>query len=239
MVTAFDPEGDPYSRESFERLHGRSESIAFAGPWSRRNPSGSDPLRLEWSRRALGTLDGFEVQRLGEIVPIARMRGELGLDGNPDRSLARRMPASVTEVVENWSVTPPTPGAADNDLDGLADAWESEHLLDGHSAQGVDGAAGDPDADGFTNEMEAYNRTNPRDSESRFGVVTLPGSGPGELVMTWAAPAADAYVVEQRDPDGTGRWTARVSGTIPKSGRTAVRLVVEPTSSALFRVRLR
>jgi hypothetical protein len=49
----------------------------------------------------------------------------------------------------------------DRDGDGLPDDWETEHGLDPESAEGDDGADGDPDGDGLTNIEEFAAGTDP------------------------------------------------------------------------------
>jgi uncharacterized protein len=58
----------------------------------------------------------------------------------------------------------------DTDGDGLPDGWEFYHGLDPLSADGDDGADGDPDGDGFTNEEEYQRGSHPLIPE---------GQGPG------------------------------------------------------------
>lgn len=55
---------------------------------------------------------------------------------------------------------------ADTDGDGLPDAWEVQYSLNPKSAQGINGAAGDPDRDGLPNGDEFANLTHPRRADS-------------------------------------------------------------------------
>jgi hypothetical protein len=61
--------------------------------------------------------------------------------------------------------------SADDDGDGLPNAWEEQYNLDPNSALGADGATGDPDGDGIDNLTEYYLGTNPTatSSESSSG----------------------------------------------------------------------
>lgn len=54
------------------------------------------------------------------------------------------------------------PLAADSDNDTLPDWWEVAQGLNPNSSVGPDGAAGDPDGDGFTNKQEFDGQSNPK-----------------------------------------------------------------------------
>ena len=74
----------------------------------------------------------------------------------------------------------------DADDDGLPDAWEFVHALafgGAGAGTGGNGAAGDPDADGFTNAQEWKAGTDPMSSTSR------PSFGPKPVGSVVAAPA--------------------------------------------------
>lgn len=55
---------------------------------------------------------------------------------------------------------------ADSDGDGLPDAWETQYNLNPNNANGIHGAAGDPDRDGLPNSDEFANGTNPRRADT-------------------------------------------------------------------------
>lgn len=60
------------------------------------------------------------------------------------------------------------PPRADVDTDGLPDDWETRFGLDPSSGAGVNGASGDPDADGVTNADELQRGTHPRGLVKRY-----------------------------------------------------------------------
>lgn len=242
VVTAFDPLSDPYSRDSFLALHGRVRggAIEFAGPWRRPDVPGTGMLRLAWAARLNSEPpDTFQTRELVELVPLDAIRSSLVLDGRPEAGLVRRIPVGLADEAGSWIVAPSTPGEVDADVDGLDDEWEAANQLNPNSGSGDDGAGGDPDADGFSNELEAYNRTDPRDPADHLRAVPLPGSGPGELVLTWAAPAGRAYAVEQLVSGGAGTWEERASGVMGADSRGVVRMAVATSSAVFFRVLLR
>ncbi len=54
----------------------------------------------------------------------------------------------------------------DTDLDGMTDMWELANGLDPESAEGDDGADGDPDSDGYRNLEEFAYLTDPQSDQS-------------------------------------------------------------------------
>ncbi len=90
-----------------------------------------------------------------------------------------------------WTVTP---SFADDDGDGMADSWESDHGLD----PTVDDSLGDPDADGVSNLDEWLAGTDPQ----VFGgpTVPVPDDPVGGHEIATATPTLT--VANATDPDG-------------------------------------
>ncbi len=73
----------------------------------------------------------------------------------------------------------------DSDGDGMDDYWETANGLDPYSAEGDDGADGDPDGDGSRNLDEYGVKTHPRDWHSAFRVVEMRRGN--SVVLEWEA----------------------------------------------------
>lgn len=91
------------------------------------------------------------------------------------------------------------PDEADSDGDGLLDGWEVIHQLDPLAGAKHDGAHGDPDDDGFTNESEQVAGTDPRDASSvlRIGFE----DGAGRFRIWWSTVEGRTYHLQvSEDP---------------------------------------
>lgn len=89
-----------------------------------------------------GLPDGWEIRH--GLNPLSAEDGD-GAAGNPDRD-------GLTNAQELAMGTRPT--CPDSDGDALPDGWEVHYGLDPLSAEGEDGAGGDPDGDGLPNVEE-------------------------------------------------------------------------------------
>jgi hypothetical protein len=106
------------------------------------------------------------------------------------------------------------PLVSDSDSDGLPDSWEVQYSLDPRSATGDDGASGDPDKDGYTNQQEYLANTNPRVAESD-------GDGDG-LPTAWETanglnPADGQDAAQDTDNDGLTNAQEFGRGTNPRN----------------------
>jgi hypothetical protein len=126
----------------------------------------------------------------------------------------------------------------DDDGDGLPDAWEITYTLDPLDATGINGAAGDPDADSLTNAGELAAGTDPRNPDTDgdtildsadlaplvadalppTGVIVPATSTGNQVLIQWSGvttPGA-TYVVEELLSDGV-----TVNQTSPELGGTS------------------
>jgi hypothetical protein len=106
--------------------------------------------------------DGWEVQH--GLDPISAV-GANGASGDPDHD-------GLTNAQEYAAHS--NPHNADSDGDGLPDGWEVQYGLSPLSAVGDDGATGDPDHDGRTNEQELVDGTNPMIANAQMFWLYLP-----------------------------------------------------------------
>lgn len=95
---------------------------------------------------------------------------------------------------------------ADDDNDGLPDTWEATYGFDPFSATGHDGAAGDPDGDGLTNEQEFNAGTSPIDAGSALRVLEIATSG-ADVIVTFTSVATKSYRLERKTDLLDASWT--------------------------------
>jgi hypothetical protein len=139
-----------------------------------------------------------------EQVSFSNAAPGQALQAEPGRALVRRDAARFSDDPANWSVSFPNPGDADSDGDGLPDAWEARHGLDSASANGEQGANGDPDHDGFSNLQELLSGTGPRDPSSHLSLEAV--AAPGVVQLSFPMSPGRAYTLEYRDSLVQGPW---------------------------------
>jgi hypothetical protein len=108
------------------------------------------------------------------------------------------------------------PDNPDWDEDGLSNTWELAYGLDPYSAEGENGAIGDPDVDGMNNADEFSAGTNPRDAASRLE-AHLSSLGVDQFTLTWSAVIGKRYQVQR----SVGSLTNFVDLPDPNLPRTA------------------
>ena len=83
----------------------------------------------------------------------------------------------------------------DEDADELPNGWERDHGLDPRSADGDDGAVGDPDGDGMDNRAEFISGTDPRDPASTLK-MRVEESGSDHVLLSWTAVIGRRYQLQ-------------------------------------------
>ena len=143
---------------------------------------------------------------LGLFAPTARRAGAeamLQLFNLSWNEVAAKIPEATRLVRVTLT------GVADTDGDGLPDFWEIQNGLSPTNSTGIDGVAGDPDGDGFTNLQEYLAGTDPWDANSLLKIIDLAGAG---RVITWnSIPGRNYQVFATTNVNGA--FTA-LSGTL-------------------------
>jgi hypothetical protein len=94
----------------------------------------------------------------------------------------------LADIIEK-TLTHTNPNEPDTDHDGLPDGWEVANGLDPNDSNGVNGASGDPDGDGYTNMQEYLGGSNPR----------LTGSVPAQppLITAFSPSGSSLFILEE------------------------------------------
>jgi hypothetical protein len=113
-------------------------------------------------------------------------------------------------VLDSFEIgTDPGP---DSDGDSLRDAWETAHNLDPLSATGRNGASGDQDGDGQSNQAESIAGTRPDDPRSALTLQAVATDG-SSLELNWTSVPGKRYGVSLSQ-DLTG-WSRLMDGAQP------------------------
>ncbi len=93
-------------------------------------------------------------------------------------------------------------GGADNDHDGMPDAWETAMDL----SPFTDDADEDPDGDGLSNLEEYLAGTDPLDASSCLKLTAT--AVPGAIHLAFRAAAGRSYTIQYRNGYGAGLWSS-------------------------------
>jgi hypothetical protein len=112
---------------------------------------------------------------------------------------------TFTFTVNDGTVNSPTgtisivvQALTDDDLDGMPDAWETEH--------GVSDPNDDPDGDGFTNAQEYAANTDPQSPASALRITGIAQDSSGQTTIVWDSVAGVRYRVQYSDGDASGNF---------------------------------
>jgi hypothetical protein len=148
-------------------------------------------------------------------------------------SVAWQAPGEARQVIPAQQLEPYLDDAQDQDLDGLADAWEQSFGLSSDffsGAEGDNGAYADPDEDGFNNLLEAQSSGDPFSAGGNAAYVSrdiwtgLPGGKLKDLTASavFPKPANDSSLISSALNFGNygDNYGQRIKGLIvpPKSG---------------------
>lgn len=123
----------------------------------------------------------------------------------------------------------------DDDNDGLPDWWELMYALSPTNATGIDGASGDKDGDGASNEDELAAGTNPDDATDKL-VVRLRDSS-GNMLAEWGAKVDKDYQLEYTDDLMPPVWSvAGARKTALSTNQTEIDYSSSSETSRFYRV---
>lgn len=183
----------------------------MTGPWRGRLANEGERIRL--TRPGPRVLDADGRWRTPHLlVEQVDYRPEApwpAAAGGSGLSLQRRELAGYGNDPVHWMPASPSPlgplgaGAGDLDGDGLPDEWEWRHGLNLASAEGADGAEGDPDDDGLTNREEFLRGSDPTQTTLLFRRLWVQGD---RVYLSFYATAGRLYRVEYSDELAGGDW---------------------------------
>ncbi len=217
LVVGFSPAKDPFAESAFRARYGLDASVPLFGPW--RNALNNDTETLQLVKPSLP--EGANTQRgayvvVDQVAYSADPPWPEGASGT-GLSITRKGAFGYGDDPSNWYSATATPGDADEDADGLPDAWERLHGLDAADPAGPNGGGGDPDGDGFNSRQEYLNRTDPSLRASFLALRAYPG-GEGVVHFTFASPPGRSFLLQTRPSLTSGTWQPLRSLLMPAAG---------------------
>lgn len=218
LVVNFDPLQEDGPAAAFRAKFNVPTDVKLFGPWVGTLNNAGETVQLQQPDEPVGAPAPNE----GE-VPFVTSESIAYQPVTPwptgavesGKSLQRLRSLNFGDEPANWETANPTAGRvnnpgdtittdADADADGLPDDWEAQYNLSTSSGTGDNGAAGDPDGDGFVNRDEYVAGTHPKDGNSALRVAaSATGGGVG---LQFSAVAGRSYTVWVRDSLTAGDW---------------------------------
>ena len=130
-----------------------------------------------------------------------------------------------------------TYGSSDYDADGLLDSYEVTNGLNPLDPTGVNGAAGDPDGDGYTNEQEQAAGTQANSSASALRITKISRSGSANTIF-WDCVNTKKYRVQSSDTTPAAAAFSDLSPQINATGSATNYADTTALPGRFYRVRL-
>jgi hypothetical protein len=233
LLVTFDPT-NLLLQAAFRSAYGVPADVVLAGPYSGKLDNGGDRIGLYRPSPAQSPTDPQPGLVSYLLVDEVRYSDQLPWPVEADgtgKSLQRIAAEQYGSDPANWQAAAPTPGLVtinltDRDGDGLPDAWETANGLNPSDPTGVNGGAGDADADGFTNMQEYLAGTDPRDAASFLKLNSLETVA-GIVKLRFTAVQGRSYTVLYQDSLPTGPWS--ILKQLPNQAATAEIEVLDST----------
>lgn len=209
VLVGFDPEKDPAALIRFRSRYGDNATASLLGPWQGHLGNRSDHIQLlrplPGSATTSPTSSSNTPHSVVEDVVYSADAPWPAIAPGSGLALLRTEPPGIADDPQHWASALPSPGDSDTDGDGLPDAWEMRYGLNPHSVLGVDGPEGDPDNDGFDNQLEFLSGTSPRNPNSYLKFSPLQRTS-GTTQLTFRTVPQRSYTIEYRDTLSSGAW---------------------------------
>ena len=239
LLVNFDPLHQPGQLAAFRAKYGLDASTSMVGPYGGSLNNSGERVKLlkpDPPQTAPSPNPGFVPYVLVDQVSYSNTSPWPTNANATGLSLQRIDSAGYGDDPINWRTAPPTAGRAnacagplDTDGDGLPDAWELANGLDSRSANGDNGASGDPDRDGMTNAQEFLSGTDPRNPSSYLKIESLsPANASSKLHFN--AVAGKTYTILYCDSVDRGLWIGMTN--VPAQPFTGEIEIAVPGASA-------
>jgi len=239
IVVGFDPVANPAALANFRLKYGVATNAPIYGPYRGKLNNTGESVQLfkpDTPQTAPHPDAGFvpyvqvDFVNYGDVAPWPSAADGTGM------SLQRRALGSYGNEPLNWIACSPTPGSRncvnDADGDGLPDDWELANGLNPYSADGDDGANGNPDGDAFSNLQEYLAGTDPHNAQSYLRLESITRAA-GAVSLSFVAAAGRSYSIQYRPGLATGDWQKLTD--VEASSVTALMQVSDPAASSAAR----